>query len=156
MPIMGIEPTTPPGLPAPSGQTPRLMLLLALGLLGLVTAVDALTPWEFGVSAFYVLPVLIATWGAGRGRGLGFAVLAAAIGYAVDWSSGHRYDSEFYRIWEAFNHLLAYSLVAYVAGRLRQSYMHERSLREELDRTLRELRALEARLPGPHEGSNSR
>lgn len=151
MPHMDFKPPPPPGLQPPFGQAPRLMLLLAFGLLGLVTAVDAVTPWEFGVSAFYVLPVLIATWGVGTGRGLAFAVLSAFMGYAVDWSIGHPDVAEFYRIWEAFNHLLAYMLVAYVTGRLRQSFMHERALREELDRTVKALKDLQARLPGPPE-----
>ena len=144
---MELKPPPPPATLPPFSQAPRLMLLLAIGVLGAVTAVDAVTPWEFGFSAFYVLPVLIATWSVGVGRGLVFAFLAAAIGHAVDWSSGHPYGSEFYRVWESFNHLLAYALVAYVTGKLRESFMHEKALREELDRTVVELRALQARLP---------
>jgi hypothetical protein len=133
--------------PARFGSSPRLMMLIALASLGLVTTVDALTPWEFGFSAFYVLPVLIATWSIGGSRGLGFAFLSAGLWYGVDLTSGHPYSHEFYRAWDAFNHLLAYGLVAFVTGKLRAVYLREQVLREDLDRTCRDVRELEGLLP---------
>jgi len=123
-------------LRAGMGQSPRLILLLALAILGAVTSVDVLTPYEFGFSAFYVLPVLIATWGVGQARGLAMALLAAGLWYGVDLTSGHPYSKEFYRIWDAFNHLLSYALVAVVTGKLRTVYLREQRLGKDEARNL--------------------
>ena len=61
---------------------------ISIALLAVVVAADAFTPFELGFSAFYVLPVLIASWGLGRSKGLGFALLAACCWYLADVSSG--------------------------------------------------------------------
>lgn len=142
------------GLPVPStslgatlGHSPRAMFLVAVGLLGAVTAGNVLTPFGLGFSAFYVIPVLIATWAAGMHWGLAFAFLSAFIWYGVDWASGHSFPSEVYRLWDAFNHLVAYSMVAAVAGKLRQAYLREQTLREDLEISLRNVHELEGLLP---------
>ena len=76
------------------------MVLVALGILGVVVAVDALTTFELGFSAFYLLPVLIVSWAPGWRVGLGSALLSATTWYGVDLASGHPYSCDFYRLWD--------------------------------------------------------
>ena len=123
------------------------MFLLAVAVLGAVTTLDALTPYELGFGAFYVIPVLIATWGVGTSRGLAFALLSACCWYCVDVTSGRPLTHEFYRIWDATNHLLSYSLIAFVTGTLRQAFLREQQLREDRDEALENVRELEGLLP---------
>ncbi len=127
--------------------SPTFIFLLALAVLVLVTAVDALTPFELGFSAFYVLPVLIATWGIGMSRGLAFAVLCACCWYCLDLASGRPLSHEFYRAWDTFNHLLSYSLIAIITGNLKKAFLREHELREDRDRALQNVKELEGLLP---------
>jgi hypothetical protein len=126
---------------------PVRVFLAALAALTGVAALDALTPFELGFSAFYVIPVLIATWGLGLLRGLAFACLSACCWYCLDLGSGRPLTHEFYRIWDTFNHLLSYCLVALVMGNLKQAFLRERELREDRDQALRNVRELEGLLP---------
>jgi hypothetical protein len=130
-----------------SNPPPALIFLTALAALAVVATLDAFTPFELGFSAFYVIPVLIATWGVGLSRGLAFACLSACCWYCLDLSSGRPLTHEFYRAWDTFNHLLSYALVAFVTGKLRQSFQRERVLREDRDEALRNIRKLEGLLP---------
>jgi len=145
---MGIASFLSPGAQkADSGHSPAAIFLTALAVLAVVAAVDALTPYELGFSAFYVIPVLIATWGVGIYRGLGFALLSACCWYFADLTSGRPLTHEFYRIWDTLNHLLSYSLVAVVTGRLKLAFQGEQTLRENLDLTLKNVKELEGLLP---------
>ncbi len=121
--------------------------MTAVAVLAMVATADAVTSYEFGFSAFYVIPVLIATWGVGTSRGLGFALLSACCWYSVDLTSGRPLTHEFYRIWDTINHLLSYSLVAVVTGRLKLAFQREQMLRENLDLTLKNVKELEGLLP---------
>jgi hypothetical protein len=128
-------------------RSPTVIFLTAVAVLGVVATVDAVTFYEFGFSAFYVIPVLIATWGVGTSRGLGFALLSACCWYCVDLTSGRPLTREFYRIWDAANHLLSFALVAVVTGRLKLAFQREQALRENLDLTLQNVKELEGLLP---------
>jgi hypothetical protein len=130
-----------------SGHSPARVFLAAVAVLALVTAVDALTPYEFGFAAFYVIPVLIATWGVGTARGLGFALLSACCWYCVDLTSGRPLTHEFYRFWDSFNHLLSYSLIAVLTGRLKTAFQQVHELHGDLEQTLKNVRELEGLLP---------
>ena len=145
---MGIASLTSPGAQgAESVRSPAVIFLTAVAVLALVATVDALTPYELGFSAFYVIPVLIATWGVGTSRGLGFALLSACCWYCLDLTTGRPLTHEFYRIWDTLNHLLSYSLVAVVTGRLKLAFLREQGLREDLDLTLKNVKELEGLLP---------
>jgi len=127
--------------------SPRESLLLAAALLGAVTSLDALTSWELGFAAFYVLPLLLATWAKGVRWGILVAFLCAGIWYTVDRISGHPYSQEFFRIWDGLNHLLAYLVVAVITGILRGTLLKERALRKDLRDSLEEIEELEGLLP---------
>jgi hypothetical protein len=145
---MGIASLLSPSAPrADSDSSPAVIFLTAVAVLAVVAVVDAFTPFELGFSAFYVIPVLIATWGVGTSRGLGFALLSACCWYCLDLTSGRPLTHEFYRIWDTLNHLLSYSLVAVVTGRLKLAFQRERALRENLDLTVKNIKELEGLLP---------
>jgi hypothetical protein len=129
------------------GHSPVFIFLLALVSLALVALADALTPFELGFSAFYVLPVLIATWGLGMSRGLGFALLSACCWYCLDLTSGRLVSHGFFRAWDSFNHLLSYSLIAIITGNLKRAFLREQQLRVDRDRALQNVHELEGLLP---------
>jgi hypothetical protein len=128
-------------------RSPVLIFFFAVTALALVALADALTPVELGFSAFYVLPVLIATWGLGLYRGLGFALLSACCWYCLDLASGRSVTHEFFRAWDTFNHLLSHSLIAIVAGSLKAAFLREQQMRVDRDQALQNVHELEGLLP---------
>ena len=138
---------SPDGLRNGAGPSPTVIFLSAVAVLGVVATLDVVTPFELGFSAFYVIPVLIATWGIGTSRGLAFALLSACCWYVVDLTSGRPLPHEFYRAWDSFNHLMSYSIVAFVTGNLKQAFHREKELREHRDQALKNVRELEGLLP---------
>jgi hypothetical protein len=56
-------------------------------LLAAVAFGNYLTAWQMSVAVFYLAPILIATWYAGRAAGLWFSVVAVAIDMAVRMAS---------------------------------------------------------------------
>ena len=145
---MGIASLLSPGASrADSDPSPAVIFLTAVAVLAVVTAVDTFTSYELGFSAFYVIPVLIATWGVGTSRGLAFALLSACCWYVADLTSGRPLTHEFYRFWDSFNHFISFSLIAVLTGRLKLGFQREQALRENLDLTMKNLRELEGLLP---------
>ena len=112
-----------------------------------VVLVDAGTPWQFGFSAFYVLPVLWLAWHRGTREALGMALVAGAAWFLVDLASGRPLDSELFRVWNGLNRLLSYLLIAWVVGALRRSFQAQRALTRRLNAAMEEVRELEGLLP---------
>ena len=66
-------------------QIAILSILLAL-LIGLV---DHLTGFEISFSIFYIFPIALASWYAGRDLGFFMSVFSAMIWLTADFISGH-------------------------------------------------------------------
>ena len=124
----------------------RVAILASLVTLGLVAGIDHTTSYEFGFHAFYIIPVLLGAWTLGLGWGLALSLGAGLAWYGVDFASGHPYPSEYYRVWEACNHLLSCSLVAAVTGSLRGLYLRQTEWRREHSRVNHDLTTAKAAL----------
>lgn len=100
------------------GQLPR-PLLAGLGVLAvfLVGVVDYATGFEFGCSAFYLVPVLLVGWTLERKAGLAFCVLAAAVWLVVDLATSHRYSHAMLPFWNGGVRLVIFAVtVLLLAG----------------------------------------
>ena len=88
-------------------------LVLALMLAGLIGLVDAVTTYDFALSAFYLIPICWACWMAGRRAGLFLAVVCGIIWGAADFEQQHpyRYTALFY--WNALMLLALFVAVVY-------------------------------------------
>jgi hypothetical protein len=120
---------------------------LALLLLSGVVLADVSMSWEFGFSAFYLLPVIWLAWSRGSREGIGMALLAGAAWYAADLLNGRPFTAEFYRIWDELNHLLSYLLAAWVVGALRREILGQQALNQQLSAAMTEVRELKGLLP---------
>jgi hypothetical protein len=121
--------------------TTTLLLLLAVAL------IDGFTTWEFGFSAFYLLPVIWLAWSRGTRQGVLLALMAGGTWYGVDVLSGRPLSSEFFRFWDACNHLGSYLLAAWVVGALRREIMAQQALNARLQETMDQVRELKGLLP---------
>lgn len=91
--------------------------LLALAVCGLflVGMVDYLIGFELSVAVFYVAPVAIAAWYAGRRAGIAIAVLACVSLHTADAAAGHLYSHAEIPLWNA---LVMFAFLVIIASLL--------------------------------------
>src|SRR5512140_496451 len=88
--------------PALSATRNRLLWTFA-GLCGvaLIGAIDVLTGPELALSLFYLIPIMLITWFAGRFAGLAIGVASATAWFLADDLGGQHYATPGMRFWNA-------------------------------------------------------
>lgn len=82
-------------------RSPAQITALSLLLMLILAAVDHTTGYELSFSIFYLIPVSIGAWYAGRGTGLVLGVLSAATWLLIDLIGGHVYSHPLIPFWNA-------------------------------------------------------
>ena len=103
-------------------------LAVSGALLILVGLLDYLTGYEVGFALFYLFPVMLSTWTAGRWAGIATAALSAALWLATDFAAGHPYREPLSPFWNATMRLGIFVLVAHMVMVVRNVIEFERSL----------------------------
>jgi len=96
------------------------ILALALCLLGGVGFIDYVTGYEISFGLFYLGPVGIAAWCAGRRAGTALAMLSCVVWYAADTGSGHPYTHALIPVWNALVRLGFFLSTAFLLAALRE------------------------------------
>lgn len=105
-----------------SGRSKALPMLVSLGFVLIVGVVDYLTGFELYFFAFYLIPVILASWFIGRAFGIFVSVLCVAASVAGDLIAGARYSSVFVLIWNALISVAFYFAVVWILAKLRLLY----------------------------------
>jgi class 3 adenylate cyclase len=93
-----------------------LFLAIALGV------VDYLTGRELVISAFYLLPTLLAAWVAGRWSGLIVGVLCTCVWFLSDLLGGPAYQYPLIPVWNAMMLLVFFVVVVWLLTEFRQAH----------------------------------
>ena len=101
---------------------------MALALVTLVAVLDYATGHEIAFSFFYVAPVLVATWAAGRRAGILFALLSSVSFVATDQLSDAPFSSVWIPFWNFGVRSGTLLTVAWLASMLKVALEHERLL----------------------------
>ena len=105
------------------------IIALAFVLLALVGVADYLTGYEISFGLFYLAPVGIAAWYAGRRTGLAFAVASSIVWYVAELIGGLQYSHPVVMpIWNAFVRLSFFLTIAVLLYTLRGRLSTERQL----------------------------
>jgi hypothetical protein len=96
------------------GVTSAAAVILILA----VAAIDKLTGVELRLQVFYLIPVAMVTWAAGRSWGLLFSVGAIA-SWILMFGATHTYSANFYFYWDAAVSLVTLVAFVLVLSRLR-------------------------------------
>jgi signal transduction histidine kinase len=117
--------------PVPREALPRFLLLprqvtmmLALLLVGLIGFVDYVTDKDLTFSAYYLMPVALAGWAAGRKAGLVFAIGSSVVWLVVECFTGQVHQDPAVPYWNAVTLLLVLLMVAYVLSGIRWMNRH--------------------------------
>ncbi len=119
----------------------RLKVILAGSItMALVSYLDFLTGYEFMMFAFYFIPVSVCAWYLEPIWVFCMAFISGLSWYVADLVSDHQYSHQSFRYWDTLICFLALALFGFVLQRLRHSLSEEVLARQELDKTLTELR----------------
>lgn len=99
-------------------------IILAL-LLGLA---DYLTGYELSFSLFYLAPIALVTWYAGRAPGAALAVIGAMVWLAADVASRHYYSHPAIYFWNTAIRLGVFAVVTLLLSALKRALEHEKHL----------------------------
>ena len=105
-----------------------LVVLFCIMLVLLIGVIDYQTGYELAFSLFYLIPICLATWVAGRDVGLLISLLSACAWYVADVFSGHAYSSSLIYLWNTGIRLGFFAVVTYLLAALRVALDHERNL----------------------------
>ena len=108
-------------------STPRL-IVFGLGLIAVLFVVDTLTGSELSLSIFYLIPVSVVAWLAGKREGYAISVVAALAWLAADLLGGHTYSHATIPFWNAAVRLGFFLIVAHTLAELNQSRRRQEEL----------------------------
>jgi diguanylate cyclase (GGDEF)-like protein len=111
-----------------SRLSPRAAFLRGLALVALLGVTDYATGREVSFSIFYLAPVALVTWRAGRTPGLVVSVLAAAVWGGVDLAGGSRYSSPLIPAWNSLVRLGFFVVTLWLIDAVRRAHAVERGL----------------------------
>jgi diguanylate cyclase (GGDEF)-like protein len=111
-------------LDAVARQPRWLMLLVAAGWTLAIGLLDALTGARITLSFFYMLPLALVAWTAGRTWGTAYALMIAAVWYAADAVVADEWVSSV-AVWNAIVRLAILVFVAFVVALLRETLDRE-------------------------------
>jgi signal transduction histidine kinase len=100
--------------------------------------VDYLTGREWAISAFYLVPVCIAGWVAGRSGGFAVGALCAALWLLSDLFSGPAYQHPLIPVWNGIMLFVFFFIVVWLLTAFRNSYYY---LEQTVERRTAALRA---------------
>jgi diguanylate cyclase (GGDEF)-like protein len=104
------------------------ILAVASCVVGGIGIVDYLTGYEVSVSEFYIAPVALAAWYAGRSAGVGIAVLSCISWFLADALAGLTYEHPAAQAWNLLVRFGYFVLNVFLVAALRASLFHQRHL----------------------------
>lgn len=104
------------------------IVAVALALLGLIGALDYLSGFELGMSLFYLGPVALASWYAGKTPGIAMAALCSVVWFAADFAAGHQYSHPIISLWNTLIRLGFFYITARLLLSLREALQIQQQL----------------------------
>jgi signal transduction histidine kinase len=120
--------------PKTFSATVSVALVIVIGL------IDYLAGYAIFFSAFYLLPVALATWFVGRNFGIVISVSSVVVSVAGDYAAGAHYPSVFVPVWNGAISLTVYIVVVKALVSLRKSQSElEARVRQRTDALVSEM-----------------
>ena len=111
-----------------STWTRRRLLAFALAYVFFLGIADAATGFELSLSIFYLVPVAVSAWYAGRLAGLAMAAISASTWFLADMLAGHAYSSWVIAVWNALVRFGYFVITAHLLNLLHGRLDLERQL----------------------------
>lgn len=108
--------------------SPAAILALSGGGIVIVESIDYVTGYEVSMALFYLGPIALATWYAGRGAGVAIALISCLAWFVADQAAGGSYSSAAIPAWNALVRLGFFLVTAHLLDALRESLASQQRL----------------------------
>ena len=109
--------------------------IIALALAITVGLIDYLTGDEISFDPFYSIPILLIVWFGNRNLAIVISIFCALAWWWADSAVGHRYSSEWVRIWDVIVRLMFFCLVMFAGSVFKQQRDSNRARIELLEKS---------------------
>ena len=109
-------------------QSKLFFITIGLILVILVGIVDYVTGYEITFSIFYLIPVAMVSWYAGRRYGIIVSFASAISWFLADTTAGHTYSQPLITYWNTSVSLGFFLVVTFILSQLRAELKRERKL----------------------------
>jgi signal transduction histidine kinase len=116
-------------------QSTEWPFILALALAVTLGLIDYLTGDEISIDPFYSIPILLIVWLGNRKLAIVISICCALAWWWADLAVGHRYSTEWIRIWDVIVRLMFFCLVMFAGSIFKQQRDSIRARVELLERS---------------------
>jgi len=109
-------------------RSPLTLTAAGGGLIAVVGALDYLSGQQIAFSLFYLFPIALVTWFAGRSLGIAASIASAGVWLVVDIVSGHFYAHPAIYTWNTFISFGFFLIVTLLLAALKNALESERDL----------------------------
>jgi diguanylate cyclase (GGDEF)-like protein len=109
-------------------QKKPAIVLLGLGGILLLSALDYLSGYEYAFSIFYLFPIMLVTWYLGQNEGIIFSLISAGAWSIANHLAGETFSSPLISPFNALTRLVFFLVVVFLLHRVRRSLEIERKL----------------------------
>jgi len=120
-------------------QSRVFIILSGLVFIVFIWYVDYITSPELSFLIFYLIPIVLVSWYAGRVPGFFISGVSALAWSAADVLTVHEYTQVFAAFWNTIVKFSAFSAVSYFVSALRKSIDYEKELNRRLEHSINEL-----------------
>ena len=99
-------------------------ILLALVLAGLIGFLNYRTGRDVAMSAFYLIPICLASWAAGRGAALLLAIVSTILWFVADLKTGYQYSHPLIPYWNTLMLLVFFLVVVLLLSAFQAAHHH--------------------------------
>lgn len=111
-------------------QSKLYLTILGLALVGLFGIIDYLTGPELAFSIFYLIPISLIAWLAGRQAGIALSIAGAVVWLIADLLAGGAYSHPLIPFWNTLVRFGFFLIVTYVLSVLRAARERQEELRQ--------------------------
>jgi diguanylate cyclase (GGDEF)-like protein len=109
-------------------QDESILLLSGFILIGFVGFVDFLTGYEYSLSAFYVLPIALITWGSSQNLGFVVSFVSAIVWFIAEAASGQPHSHHFAPLWNTLIRSILFCTIVALLTKIKILMQREREL----------------------------
>jgi len=111
-----------------AGKSKTFITVLGILAVLFVGEIDYLTGTEISLTAFYILPVLMTAWYAGRRSGITISIFGTLTWLIADVIIPHLYSHPVIQYWNAATRLVIFLVVTFLVARVRETLEREKQL----------------------------
>jgi diguanylate cyclase (GGDEF)-like protein len=102
-------------------QSKTYLVFVGFILIGIIGLVDFLTGSDFGISVFYVLPILLVTWYTNQRFGFVISFASAIVWLVADIATSQSYPFSFIPFWNSFIRFAYFIIITFLVSSLKSS-----------------------------------